>query len=67
MEGIFAILYGYLFVSLRSEDYALLFGAFFAFAILVMIMFITRKIDWYNLKGKKNSDTRLLQVSELKQ
>lgn len=67
MEGIFTILYAYLFISLKSEDYALLFGAFFAFAILVIIMFITRKIDWYNLKGKKNSDTRLLQASELKQ
>ena len=55
MEGIFTILYGYLFISLRSEDYAFLFGAFFAFAILVMVMFITRKIDWYNLKGKKSS------------
>ncbi len=59
MEGIFTILYGYLFVSLKSEDYALLFGAFFAFAILVMVMFITRKIDWYNLKGKKSPETML--------
>ncbi|MBP5520048.1 MAG: inner membrane CreD family protein [Treponema sp.] len=53
MTLIFAILYAYLFLSLKSEDYALLFGAFFAFAITAFIMFITRKIDWYNLKNKQ--------------
>lgn len=50
ITGMFAVLYSYLFFSLKSEDYALLFGAFFAFAILAFLMFITRKIDWYNLK-----------------
>lgn len=53
MTGIFAVLYSYLFFSLKSEDYALLFGAFFAFAVLAVLMFLTRKIDWYNLKKKK--------------
>ena len=53
MMGMFTVLYSYLFFSLRSEDYALLFGAFFAFAVLAALMFLTRKIDWYNLKKKK--------------
>ena len=53
MTGMFAILYSYLFFSLKSEDYALLFGAFFAFAVVAALMFLTRKIDWYNLKKKK--------------
>jgi len=64
MEGMFTILYAYLFISLKSEDYALLIGAFFAFAILVLVMFTTRKIDWYNLRDKKNSDNHKLQLSE---
>ena len=53
LMGMFAVLYSYLFFSLRSEDYALLFGAFFAFAVVAALMFLTRKIDWYNLKKKK--------------
>lgn len=53
MTGMFAVLYAYLFFSLKSEDYALLFGAFFAFAVVAALMFLTRKIDWYNLKKKK--------------
>ena len=53
MMAMFTVLYAYLFFSLKSEDYALLFGAFFAFAVLAALMFLTRKIDWYNLKKKK--------------
>ena len=54
----FTVLYTYLFFSLKSEDYALLLGAFFAFGILALIMFITRKVDWYNLKKKENKDNK---------
>ena len=56
MTGMFAVLYSYLFFSLKSEDYALLFGAFFAFAVVAALMFLTRKIDWYNLKKKKTEN-----------
>ncbi len=56
MMCMFAVLYSYLFFSLKSEDYALLFGAFFAFAVLAAMMFLTRKIDWYNLKKKKTEN-----------
>lgn len=56
MMCMFTVLYSYLFFSLKSEDYALLFGAFFAFAVLVALMFLTRKIDWYNLKKKKTEN-----------
>jgi inner membrane protein len=37
----------YLYFSLQSEDYALLIGATGLFLILVFVMFITRKIRWY--------------------
>ncbi len=56
MMAMFTVLYSYLFFSLRSEDYALLFGAFFAFAVVAALMFLTRKIDWYNLKKKKTEN-----------
>lgn len=58
ISGMFTVLYTYLFFSLKSEDYALLLGAFFAFGILALIMFITRKVDWYNLKKKENKDNK---------
>jgi inner membrane protein len=42
-----ALLYGYLYVLLMNEDYALLIGSIGLFAILAIIMFATRRVDWY--------------------
>lgn len=42
-----AALYGYLYVLLQAEDYALLLGSVGLFAILALVMFVTRRIDWY--------------------
>jgi len=42
-------LYGYLFVLLTNEDYALLIGSIGTFVILAGIMFLTRRVDWYRL------------------
>ena len=53
MSGVFLLLYGYLFFSLKSEDYSLLIGSIFVFIIIAALMFFTRKIDWNNL-GKNN-------------
>jgi inner membrane protein len=39
-------LYGFLYVTLRAEDYALLLGALGVFATLAMLMYLTRHIDW---------------------
>ena len=45
-----AVLYGYLYVILINEDYALLIGSFGLFAILGLIMYTTRHIDWYGAR-----------------
>lgn len=42
-----AALYGYLYVLLQAEDYALLLGSVGLFAILALVMYVTRRIDWY--------------------
>ncbi len=42
-----ALLYGYLYVLLVNEDYALLIGSIGLFLILALIMYATRRIDWY--------------------
>ena len=51
MLGAMAAAYGYLLSSLRSEDWALLIGSVGAFAALALLMFITRKLDWYGYRG----------------
>ncbi len=47
ITGILAGLYGYLYVLLQLEDYALLLGSIALFAILAAVMYLTRRIDWY--------------------
>jgi inner membrane protein len=40
-------LYSYIFILIQLEDYALLFGSIGLFVILAIIMYYSRKIDWY--------------------
>ncbi|MEO8467579.1 MAG: cell envelope integrity protein CreD [Gammaproteobacteria bacterium] len=42
-----ASLYGYLYVTLRAEDLALIFGALGLFAVLAAFMYFTRRVDWH--------------------
>jgi inner membrane protein len=50
------VLYGYLYVLLTNEDYALLIGSIGLFAALAVVMLVTRRIDWY--AGPLTSDSR---------
>lgn len=43
-------LYGFLYSLLQLQDYALLMGSLGLFSILAAIMYLSRNIDWYNLK-----------------
>lgn len=43
-------LYGYIFFLIQLEDYALLFGSIGIFVILALLMYGTRKVDWYGHK-----------------
>ncbi len=45
--GVLGLLYGYLYVLLQAEDYALLLGSVGLFLILALVMLITRRVDWY--------------------
>ena len=51
--GILAILYGYLYILLQMEDYTLLMGSIGLFVVLALVMFMTRKIDWYGMHTPK--------------
>lgn len=49
VAGMLVGLYGYLFVVLQSQDYALLLGSLILFAVLAAVMALTRKLDWSQL------------------
>jgi inner membrane protein len=40
-------LYGFLYMTLKAENFALLAGALGLWVTLASIMFLTRRIDWY--------------------
>ncbi|MBK6902835.1 MAG: cell envelope integrity protein CreD [Saprospirales bacterium] len=44
-----ALIYGFIFIVLQLEDYALLAGSVGIFAALAAVMYYSRKVDWYNL------------------
>ena len=50
MSSVLLLLYGYLYILLLNQDYALLVGSVCLFAVLAVIMYITRKVDWYKVK-----------------
>jgi inner membrane protein len=56
--GILAILYCYLFVVLQAEDYALILGSTGMLIILAIVMYTTRKINWYGIESaQQESDS----------
>ena len=60
MVGLLGGLYGYLYVLLQLEDYALLLGTTGLFLILASVMYLTRNLDWYaaDLETERNRDAR---------
>jgi inner membrane protein len=52
MGGTLITLYGFMFTVLQMEDYALLIGSVGVFTILALLMYISRKVDWYNVSSK---------------
>lgn len=50
ISGILTVLYAFIFVIIQLQDYALLIGSIGIFVILGLVMYFSRKIDWYSLK-----------------
>jgi inner membrane protein len=48
-------IYGFIFVLLQLEDYALLAGSVGVFIALAAVMASSRKVDWYNLGGRNSA------------
>ena len=47
-----SVLYLFIYVLIQMQDNALLFGSIGLFALLVLAMYLSRKIDWYNIDRK---------------
>ncbi|MEM6319680.1 MAG: cell envelope integrity protein CreD [Bacteroidota bacterium] len=50
LAGILVALYTFIFIILQLEDFALLAGSIGLFAVLAVVMLMSRQIDWYHLK-----------------
>ena len=46
LASVLTLLYGYLYVLLQLEDWALLMGSIGLFLILALVMYATRRVDW---------------------
>lgn len=55
ISGLLTILYIFIFVIIQLEDFALLIGSIGVFIILALIMYFSRKIDWYNIGNNGNN------------
>lgn len=49
--GVVAMVYGYLYIVLLSENSALLFGSLALFVALALVMFLTRHTNWSQLEA----------------
>jgi len=47
--GVLSLLYGFIYVIIRSEDQALLMGSLGLFIILAIVMYFSRRIKWGEL------------------
>jgi len=57
MMTVLAVLYSFLYVTLQMQDYALLLGTFGLLVTLFLIMYLTRKIDWFSLNSFSRAET----------
>ncbi len=55
VTGLLVVFYGYFFVLLQLEAYALLFGSLGLLVILALVMYLSRNVDWYSV-GVKGAD-----------
>jgi inner membrane protein len=51
MGLLLVIMYGFIYTVLQLEDYALLMGSIGLFIVLAIVMYLSRKIDWYAYSG----------------
>jgi inner membrane protein len=55
--GVLIILYGYLYILLQLQDYALLLGSLGLFVVLSVVMYLTRNINWFEIMSTEDEPT----------
>jgi inner membrane protein len=55
ISGILAVLLGFMYTLLQLEDYVLLIGSVGLFAALALVMYLTRKINWFDIGTRQTS------------
>ncbi|WP_421773680.1 cell envelope integrity protein CreD [Gracilimonas sp.] len=55
--GVLIILYGYLYILLQLQDYALLLGSLGLFVVLSVVMYLTRNINWFEIMNTEDEST----------
>jgi len=55
--GELLILYTFIFVIIQLQDLALLIGSIGVFLVVGLVMFLSRKIDWYNLNLSEKKES----------
>lgn len=48
--GIISLFYAFIYLLLQLQDYSLILGTVMLFVVLSIIMYVSRDIDWYNIK-----------------
>lgn len=51
---ILILLYSFIYTIIQTEDYALLMGSIGLFFVLAVIMYLSRKINWYAIKTQED-------------
>ena len=52
MQGFFLLIYGFIYVILQLQDFSLLVGSFGLVIVIGVCMYLSRKVDWYNIRSK---------------
>jgi len=55
MGGLLVVVYSFFYVLLRLEDYALLIGSLALLLVLSAVMYVTRKVDWFDVGGPSSA------------
>lgn len=63
LGALLAMLYGFIFILIQLEDNALLFGSIGLFILLAIIMYCSRKIQWYAKPTLPTSATGIPSIS----
>ncbi|MTI89157.1 MAG: cell envelope integrity protein CreD [Balneolaceae bacterium] len=56
IAGVLIILYGYLYILLQLQDYALLLGSIGLFSVLALVMYLTRNINWFEVMSRNQNE-----------